>query len=105
MVSLKNEEVLSENFSIGFVPLMNILANWNISQKATVEFLGEGLVSSKGRAIDFSLSGSYSFTNNFQGNTGYRLLEGGVDGTIRYNFIQLHFVFASLKFSFNKTAQ
>jgi hypothetical protein len=104
-ISLKNEEVLSENFSIGFVPLMNIVANWNISQKATVEFLGEGLVSSKGRAIDFSLSGSYSFTNNFQGNIGYRLLEGGVDGTIRYNFIQLHFVFASLKFSFNKTAQ
>jgi hypothetical protein len=84
---------------------MNIIANWNISQKANVEFLGEGLVSSKGRAIDLSLSGSYSFTNNFQGNIGYRLLEGGVDGTIRYNFIQLHFVFASLKFSFNKTAQ
>ena len=56
-ISLKNEEVLSENFSIGFVPLMNILANWNISQKANVEFLGEGLVASKGRAIDFSLSG------------------------------------------------
>ena len=104
-ISLKNEKVLSENSSIGLVPLMNIIANWNISHKANVEFLGEGLVSSKGRAIDLSLSGSYSFTNNFQGNIGYRLLEGGVDGTIRYNFIQLHFVFASLKFSFNKTVQ
>ena len=102
-ISLKNEEVLSENFSIGFVPLMNILANWNISQKTNVEFLGEGLVASKGRAIDISLSGSYSFTKNFQGNIGYRLLEGGVDGAIRYNFIQLHFVFASLKFLFKKT--
>lgn len=102
-ISLKNEEVLTENFSIGFVPLMNVLANWNISQKTNVEFLGEGLVASKGRAIDISLSGSYSFTKNFQGNIGYRLLEGGVDGAIRYNFIQLHFVFASLKFLFKKT--
>ena len=101
--SLKNEEVLSENFSIGLVPLMNLIANWNISQKTNVEFLGEGLVASKGRAIDLSLSGSYSFTKNFQGNIGYRLLEGGVDGAIRYNFIQLHFVFASLKYSFKKT--
>ena len=101
--SLKNEEVLSENFSIGLVPLMNLLANWNISQKTNVEFLGEGLVASKGRAIDLSLSGSYSFTKKFQGNIGYRLLEGGVDGAIRYNFIQLHFVFASLKYSFKKT--
>jgi len=100
--SLKNEEVLSENFSIGIVPLMNLLANWNISQKTNVEFLGEGIVASKGRAIDLSLSGSYSFTKNFQGNIGYRLLEGGVDGAIRYNFIQLHFVFASLKYSFKK---
>ena len=102
-ISLKNEEVLSENFSIGFVPLINMLANWSISQKTNVEFLGEGLVASKGRAIDLSLSGSYSFTKNFQGNIGYRLLEGGVDGAIRYNFIQLHFVFASLKFSLKKT--
>ena len=103
-ISLKNEKVLSENFSIGFVPLMNILANWNISQKANVKFLGEGLVASKGRAIDVSLSGGYSFTKNFHGNIGYRLLEGGVNGAIRYNFIQLHFVFASLKFSFKKNS-
>ena len=104
-ISLKNEEVLSENFSVGLIPLMNILANWNISQKTNFEFLGEGVVANKGRAIDISLSGSYKFTNNFKANMGYRLLEGGVDGSDRYNFIQLHFVFASLKFSFNKSVK
>lgn len=98
--SLKNKELLSENFSIGFVPLINVLANWDISQKMGVEFLGEGIVASKGRAIDLSLSGKYNFTKNLQGNFGYRLLEGGADGTNRYNFIQLHFAFASLNFSF-----
>ena len=101
--SLKNKELLSENFSVGFVPLINVLANWNISQKAVIDFLGEGIIASKGRAIDLSLSGRYSFTKSLEGNIGYRLLEGGADGTKRYNFIQFHFVFASLNFSFKKT--
>ncbi len=101
-VSLKNSELLSENFSIGFVPLINLLANWDISQKMGVDFFGEGIAASKGRAIDLSLSGRYCFTKNLQGNIGYRLLEGGANGTNRYNFIQLHFIFASLNYSFNK---
>jgi hypothetical protein len=101
-VSLKNRELLSENFSIGFAPLVNLIANWDISQKMGVDFFGEGIAASKGRAIDFSLSGRYSITKNLQGNIGYRLLEGGANGTNRYNFIQLHFIFASLNYSFNK---
>ena len=101
-VSLKNRELLSENFSTGFAPLINLLANWDISQKMGVDFFGEGIIASKGRAIDLSLSGRYSFTKNLQGNFGYRLLEGGADGTNRYNFIQLHFIFLSLNYSFDK---
>jgi hypothetical protein len=103
--SLKNKELLSKNFSVGFVPLINVLANWNISQKAVIDFLGEGIITSKGRAIDLSLSGRYSFTKSLQGNIGYRLLEGGANGTKRYNFIQLHFIFASLNFSFKKNSE
>ena len=68
-----------------------------------MNFLGEGIIASKGRAIDLSLSGTYSFTKSLQGNIGYRLLEGGAEGTNRYNFIQFHFIFASLNFSFKKT--
>ena len=101
-VSFKNSELLSENFSIGFAPLMNLLANWDISKKMGVDFFGEFIATSKGRAIDLSLSGRYSFTKNLQGNIGYRLLEGGANGTYRYNFIQLHFIFVSLNYSFNK---
>ena len=101
-VSLKNKELLSENFSIGFVPLVNLLANYDLSQKMGIDFFGEGIIASKGRAIDISLSGRYILTENLQGNIGYRLLEGGADGTNRYNFIQLHFIFASLNYSFDK---
>jgi hypothetical protein len=101
-VSLKNRELLSENFSIGFAPLINLIANWDISKKMGIDFFGEFIAASKGRAIDLSLSGRYSFTKNLQGNIGYRLLEGGANGTYRYNFIQLHFIFVSLNYSFNK---
>jgi hypothetical protein len=101
-VSFKNRELLSENFSIGFAPLMNLLANWDISKKMGVDFFGEFIATSKGRAIDLSLSERYSFTKNLQGNIGYRLLEGGANGTYRFNFIQLHFIFVSLNYSFNK---
>ena len=101
-VSLKNRELLSENFRIGFAPLVNLLANWDISQKMGIDFLGEGLAASKGRAIDLSLSGRYSFTKNLQGNIGYRLLEGGANGTNGYNFIQLHFIYASVNYSIDK---
>ena len=100
--SLKNRELSSEYFSVGFVPLINLQANWDISKKMGIDFFGEGLVASKGRAIDLSLSGRYSFSKNLQGNIGYRLLEGGANGTIRYNFIKLHFIFLSLNYSFNK---
>ncbi|MSP85743.1 MAG: hypothetical protein EXR18_07975 [Flavobacteriaceae bacterium] len=101
-VSLKNRALLSENFSVGFAPLINLIANWDMSQKMSVDLFGEGIAASKGRAIDLSLSGRYSFSKNVQGNIGYRLLEGGANGTNLYNFIQLHFAFASLNYSFNK---
>ena len=101
-VSFKNRELLSENFAVGFAPLINLLANWDISKKMGVDFFGEYIAASKGRAIDLSLSGRYSFTKNLQGNIGYRLLEGGANGTYRYNFIQLHFIFVSLNYSLNK---
>ena len=100
-VSLKNSELFKENFNVGFAPLINLIANWDISQKMGVNFFGEGIAASKGRAIDISLFGRYTFSESLQGNFGYRLLEGGANGTERYNFIQLHFIFASLNYSIN----
>jgi len=100
--SLKNKDLLLENFSVGFTPLVNLLANWELSQKMGVDFFGDFIAASKGRAIDLSLSGRYRFSENLQLNIGYRLLEGGANGTNRYNFVQLHFVFAGLNYTFNK---
>ena len=96
--SLKNNEFFKENFSIGFAPLFNLLLNYSISEKTSLNFFGEGIATNKGRAIDASVSGKYLFTKNIHGNIGYRILEGGSNGTSRYNFIELHFLFARLTF-------
>ena len=42
-VSLKNSEFFRENFSVGFVPLINLLA-WDITQKMGVDFFGDNKV-------------------------------------------------------------
>jgi hypothetical protein len=52
-VSLKNRELLSENFSIGFAPLINLIANWDISQKIGVDFFGEGMLQVKEEQLTF----------------------------------------------------
>lgn len=96
--SLKNNEFFKENFSIGFAPLFNLFLNCDISEKVDFIFFGEGIATNKGRAIDASVSGKYLFTKNIHGNIGYRILEGGSNGTSRYNFIELHFLFARLTF-------
>ena len=67
-----------------------------------VGVVGEGIAATKGRAFDLSLSARYCFTKNLQGNIGYRLLEGGANGTNGYNFIQLHFIYASVNYSIDK---
>lgn len=100
--SLKNREYFKENFNVGLAPLINLLATWKLSQKISLDFFGECIAASKGRAIDVSLSGRYSLTKDLHANIGYRLLEGGADGTNRYNFVKLHFVFVGLNYTFNK---
>lgn len=100
--SLKNKDFLEENFSIGFVPLMNLFLSYDISEKIDFIFFGEGIATNKGRAIDASISGKYLFTKNLHGNIGYRILEGGFNGSVRYNFIQIHFLFARLTFLYSR---
>jgi len=50
--SLKNREHFSENFTVGFAPLINLLANWDISQKMGIDFLGEGIAASEKKYND-----------------------------------------------------
>lgn len=99
--SLKNSKRYNEDFGTGFVPLINMIANWKITEKIGLDFFGEGLAASRGRAIDVAITGNYTFNKNLQGNIGYRILDGGSDGTNNYNFVQFHYAVISVTYQFN----
>lgn len=100
--SLRNSNQFSEDFNAGFVPLINILTTWQVSKKFGFELFGDALGARRGRAIDVALTTTYNFTESLQGNLGYRILDGGSDGTSSYNFVQFHFAVVSLTYQFKK---
>lgn len=99
--SLRNNTTFSGDFSTGFVPLINIITNWKVANKFSLSVFGEGIVAPKGRAIDVAFTGIYEISKNLQGNIGYRILDGGANGTNQYNFVQFHFAVLSFTYSFN----
>jgi hypothetical protein len=64
--SLKNKNEFSRDFSIGFVPFINVLSTWQVSKKFSVDFFGAGLAATKGRAIDVALTETYHFTKKYK---------------------------------------
>ncbi len=100
--SLRNSNQFSEDFNAGFVPLINILTTWQVSKKFGFELFADALGARQGRAIDVALTTTYNFTESVQGNLGYRILDGGSDGTSSYNFVQFHFAVVSLTYQFKK---
>lgn len=99
-LTLENERHFKGGFSTGFVPLINIITNWELSDKIYLQFFGDGLAASRGRAFDLALTGNYNINKNVSASLGYRFLEGGSDGTNTYNFVKLHYAVLGLTYQF-----
>jgi hypothetical protein len=71
----------SSNTDVGFVPLINIRAEWMFIDKMSLLLEGDALVSpgGQGRAEDVSLALKYRLKDSFSFKAGYRILEGGTD--------------------------
>lgn len=100
--TLQNNKSTKGGFSTGFVPLINLISNWKITDKITVQFFGDGLAAPRGRAFDLALTGNYKINTNTSASIGYRFLEGGNDGTNSYNFVKFHYAVLGFTYSFNK---
>lgn len=101
-LTLKNNSLFKGDFSTGFVPLINIISNWQIAEKINVQFFADGLAVSRGRAFDVAITGNYSFSKNKTIGLGSRFLEGGSDGINSYNFVKLHYAFLGFTYQFDK---
>lgn len=99
-LTLADNTQINGDFSTGFVPLINIISNWKISEKINLQFFGDGLAASRGRAFDLALTSNYKINKNIAIGAGYRFLEGGSDGVNSYNFVKLHYAFLGLTYQF-----
>jgi len=98
--TLENDTLFEGGFSVGFVPLINLISTWKISNKINLQFFGDGLAASRGRAFDLALTGNYNINQNIAASIGYRFLEGGSDGVNSYNFVKLHYAVLGVTYQF-----
>lgn len=99
-VELSQNGDSARNTDLGFVPLINFYANYNINDRFSVALDGETLFGPQGRATDAALTLRYTLNDNFSFQTGYRILEGGADVDQVYNFAWLNFVLVGARYNF-----
>lgn len=100
--TLENQNFLKGGFSTGFVPLINIISNWQVFDNLHFNFFGDGLAASRGRAFDLAFTGNYKIGKNKSLSLGYRFFEGGSDGTNSYNFVKFHYAILGFTYQFDK---
>lgn len=98
-IEVKQNGVSSKKTNVGFVPIINLYASVNVSQRLGFILEGDGLASPQGRAFDFELAGFFRVTDNTNIRLGYRILEGGADNDEVYNFTLVNY--GLLGFSYN----
>jgi hypothetical protein len=95
-IELRQGALSSKDTDLGFVPLLNLAADWRMTGAGHLLFDFDGLAGGPGRAFDSSLKFGYDLGDRWQVTVGYRTLEGGADVESVYNFAWLHYVAFSI---------
>lgn len=99
-IELAQGSTTSKDTDLGFVPLLNLGADWGFTGKWHLIFDFEGLAGGPGRAFDIALKFQYHFNDQWGISAGYRTVEGGADVEAVYNFAWLHYAVISGTFRF-----
>ncbi|MFN4124159.1 MAG: hypothetical protein ACK4GL_12750 [Flavobacteriales bacterium] len=91
-IALSGGEQTSSKVNVGFVPIINLRANWLFHKKWSLLVDGDALGASQGRAVDMLLATTYYATERIMLRLGYRILEGGADNRSVYNFSLFHYL-------------
>jgi len=94
-IALRQGSTSSKDTDVGFVPLLNLAADWQLARRGHLLFDFDGLAGGPGRAFDVALKLGYDFTDHWGITGGYRTLEGGADVESVYNFAWLHYAVVS----------
>jgi hypothetical protein len=94
-IALQQGSTSSKDTDVGFVPLLNLAADWRLARRGHLLFDFDGLAGGPGRAFDFALKLGYDLTDHWGIAGGYRTLEGGADVESVYNFAWVHYAVVS----------
>jgi hypothetical protein len=91
----------SKRTDLGFVPLIDLSAQWMFAPQFSLLLKGDGMAAPQGRAEDFLLALIYLPRHDLDLRIGYRLLEGGSDGGGSvYTFSMFHYLGAGVQWRF-----
>ena len=99
-VELRDQTTQASDDNLGFVPLIHLDGQCQLSKKWKFHFNMDGLAAPQGRAFDISARGEYDISKKWTVGFGYRMLEGGADVDDVFTFAWLHYATASLAFRF-----
>lgn len=99
-IALSSAELSSEKTNVGFVPIINFRFKWNIDDKFGLLLDGDALAAPQGRAEDIQLAATYQLSDNIGFRAGYRLLEGGAENNVVYNFTLIHYASFGITYTF-----
>ena len=94
-IELEQAGTSSKKTDVGFVPLLNLAADWRLTRQWHLLFDFDGLAGGPGRAFDVALKVGYESGDHWGISAGYRTIEGGADVESVYNFAWFHQAVAS----------
>jgi hypothetical protein len=95
-VSLASAGLESEKANIGFVPIINFRMLWKLDEKFGILLEGDALAAPQGRAEDVLIAATYRISDHLGLKAGYRILEGGADNDVVYNFALFNYASVGL---------
>jgi hypothetical protein len=95
-ISLASSGLESEKANVGFVPIINFRMLWKLDEKFGILLEGDALAAPQGRAEDVLIAATYRISDHLGLKAGYRILEGGADNDVVYNFALFNYASVGL---------
>jgi len=85
-ISVRGDGMEAKKTNVGFVPIIHFRMLWNFYDKFGLLVDGDALAAPQGRAEDVLAALKYQINERIGLKLGYRILEGGADNDVVYNF-------------------
>jgi hypothetical protein len=96
-IALQQGDTYAEDTDVGFVPLVHLRGEAQLSDRWRFMLDVDGLAAPQGRAFDIAAKMAVALSDRWDMAFGYRTIEGGADVEQVFNFAWLHFATASFR--------